>query len=596
MNNASSCQTRPVPTAGIHEGQSSMYLFALTVLSVLVLIVLLPTTAFAATVTSQLDFSSMLTSSSAADGWAWDATTQTLTLTNFDMQYPGASTIDGAINLPAGATVVLQGTNTIDITTDQGIGLNGATGDLTIEGPGTLNATGYQPIFAQGNLTIDNGAVINATSEGLNGGWNTISANANITISNATVNSTATGDGMSPLSAFSTVTIEGASTVVNVDAQGAYATGIQGGGVISPTVTPGFIMTGGTVNVTSLGDPTSLGIYAFGSGTVSGGVLNITASANGIDTQDTLFTGGVTTVTTTTNPGAWAIDGVDSLVDTGMYAAQWDGTNFNIPVVTAYVPVYDTIFGASTPPSLDYTYVTAADPTTAAMIVRVAPSPAQLLNYNTITFMNGATVVSSSQLANGLALGALPAAPIKPGYTFSGWFSAATGGTQIAASTVPTANSSYYAQWVANPAPAPAPVPAPAPAPTPKPVPAPVPKPAPVTPSPKQPVKVAPKKKINSDASLKAMKYNHGRLCKEFKPNRTSYTLHLCRNHKEVKITPKPAQKGGKVQVKRDGKWKTVEHIHVNVKRGKSKEIRFRVVAPDKKTSKTYKVKVVRAS
>ena len=48
------------------------------------------------------------------------------------------------------------------------------------------------------------------------------------------------------------------------------------------------------------------------------------------------------------------------------------------------------------------------------------------------------------------AIGELPI-PARSGWTFNGWFTAASGGTQISAATVVTANATYYAHWTETP-------------------------------------------------------------------------------------------------------------------------------------------------
>ena len=48
------------------------------------------------------------------------------------------------------------------------------------------------------------------------------------------------------------------------------------------------------------------------------------------------------------------------------------------------------------------------------------------------------------------AIGELPI-PARSGWTFNGWFTAASGGTQISAATVITANATYYAHWTEIP-------------------------------------------------------------------------------------------------------------------------------------------------
>ena len=69
-------------------------------------------------------------------------------------------------------------------------------------------------------------------------------------------------------------------------------------------------------------------------------------------------------------------------------------------------------------------------------------------NQYTATFdSNGGSAVSAITKAYGSALGTLPT-PTKDSYTFKGWFTSATGGTQISASTLmPLGGAKYYAHW-----------------------------------------------------------------------------------------------------------------------------------------------------
>ena len=63
---------------------------------------------------------------------------------------------------------------------------------------------------------------------------------------------------------------------------------------------------------------------------------------------------------------------------------------------------------------------------------------------------NGGNVDESSrQVAAGCAIGALPL-PVRIGYTFVGWFTSVSGGTQISESTIVTEDATYYAHWQIN--------------------------------------------------------------------------------------------------------------------------------------------------
>ena len=82
-----------------------------------------------------------------------------------------------------------------------------------------------------------------------------------------------------------------------------------------------------------------------------------------------------------------------------------------------------------------------------------------LINFNdvqvpgvVITLNANGGSVSTGTLTKGYGsqMGTLPT-PTRAGYTFTGWYTAATGGTRITeATTVPANNVTYYAQWTVN--------------------------------------------------------------------------------------------------------------------------------------------------
>ena len=69
-------------------------------------------------------------------------------------------------------------------------------------------------------------------------------------------------------------------------------------------------------------------------------------------------------------------------------------------------------------------------------------------NSCTITFnANGGKVSTASKTVNGgTAIGTMPT-PTRSGYTFTGWFTAKTGGTKVYSTTKVTNNMTLYAQW-----------------------------------------------------------------------------------------------------------------------------------------------------
>ena len=95
-------------------------------------------------------------------GWAWDQSTKTLTLTNFSY----SSSARSVLELPANAAIILNGTNTLTLSSgEEGFVIN-VRGDLTIGGTGSLIASGGIGISTynghpsnSGSLTITGGTV-----------------------------------------------------------------------------------------------------------------------------------------------------------------------------------------------------------------------------------------------------------------------------------------------------------------------------------------------------------------------------------------------------------------------------------------------------
>ena len=70
----------------------------------------------------------------------------------------------------------------------------------------------------------------------------------------------------------------------------------------------------------------------------------------------------------------------------------------------------------------------------------------QVKTYSVDFNANGGAGGSTISRAHGETLGTLPT-PTRDGYTFAGWWTSASGGTQVTASTVVTGNVTYYAHW-----------------------------------------------------------------------------------------------------------------------------------------------------
>ena len=137
------------------------------------------------------------------------------------------------------------------------------------------------------------------------------------------------------------------------------------------------------------------------------------------------------TVTGTNSPGqdvTWAVTG--GIAGTSIAA---DGT---LTVATGETAVTLTVTATST---VDITV---------SGIATVTVNQPVAITY-TVTFNgNGGTPSEASRTVNaGAAIGTLPTASHAGSYSFTGWFTSASGGTQITATLPVNANVTYYAQW-----------------------------------------------------------------------------------------------------------------------------------------------------
>ena len=80
--------------------------------------------------------------------------------------------------------------------------------------------------------------------------------------------------------------------------------------------------------------------------------------------------------------------------------------------------------------------------------IDVARAAAFGITLHIVTFdANGGNIdMASRTVTSGAAVGELPA-PARSGWTFDGWFTAASGGTKVTETTIVSANVTYYAHW-----------------------------------------------------------------------------------------------------------------------------------------------------
>ena len=80
------------------------------------------------------------------------------------------------------------------------------------------------------------------------------------------------------------------------------------------------------------------------------------------------------------------------------------------------------------------------------------PTPPEPPKYSITFNPNGGVLTSgmTKTVIQNTTIGELPI-PVRSGWTFNGWFTAVSGGTQINIATVVTANATYYAHWTEIP-------------------------------------------------------------------------------------------------------------------------------------------------
>ncbi|MFV0529641.1 MAG: InlB B-repeat-containing protein [Lachnospiraceae bacterium] len=106
----------------------------------------------------------------------------------------------------------------------------------------------------------------------------------------------------------------------------------------------------------------------------------------------------------------------------------------NYPLAGGYITLNATVTAAPTPP----------------VTVTPTPTPAK---SSTVTYnANGGTVENKNTVTRTVTSGSnyvLPATPVLANHSFTGWYTARTGGTHITANTISrlTANQTLYAQW-----------------------------------------------------------------------------------------------------------------------------------------------------
>lgn len=224
-----------------------------------------------------------------------------------------------------------------------------------------------------------------------------------------------------------------------------YSSSNTGVATVHPTTGVVAIVGAGTTTITANAAMVP-GEYAPGSASFT---LTVNAPAKSVSVGPqigtaTAGTAGSLTYTVTT---ANIADGTYAVSVANLPAGVTIGNSGNVTISgnsgTLTLTVADTAAAGTTG-----TLVLTLNSATSAAFSIVIGEPAPATTY-TVTFNpNGGTVSEASRsVAPGTAVGTLPTPTRSGSYSFDGWYTAASGGTQISAGTTVSANVTYYAHW-----------------------------------------------------------------------------------------------------------------------------------------------------
>lgn len=383
-----------------------------------------------------------------------------------------AAWVDYAISVRTNVNVIVTGTNSVventstSMTTRGVIGMTAGAGTVTIQNNGRVTANGNGAAISSDNSVMVDNATVENTSVNSNmyaviqggeitiqnggrvtasGNYSAISSNRNITVTGAgsVVQNTSTTatvrvissslpDHLVTVSDGGTVTAKGSQPAIlsysNVTVQGGKVTAANGSAIIllnysfSPTVD---IKDGGLV-FSPQGMITKTTIDSDQVTNNTGGGVILKAYYQSIPDDPSIVT-----VT-----GTGILIGWDKAQGQTTYGI---GTTSHIAKLSQNDS--DTTVWANEDGESGIRYTNGTNTGFIPLDVTVG--------NHTVTFNpNGGTVGDTSRsVASGTAVGTLPTPTRSGSYRFDGWYTAASGGTKIFASTIVSANVIYYAHW-----------------------------------------------------------------------------------------------------------------------------------------------------
>ncbi|MDR1953180.1 MAG: InlB B-repeat-containing protein, partial [Clostridiales Family XIII bacterium] len=248
--------------------------------------------------------------------------------------------------------------------------------------------------------------------------------------------------GGTPITATTTVTITAAQTI--------YAHWIANQYTVTYNVNGGNTLTTKTKTVTygaaygTLATPTRTGHTFAGWYTAATGGTQITAATP------------VTITAAQTIYAHWTVN---------QYTVTYNVNGGNTLTTKTKTVTYGGVYGTLTTPTRTghtfagwYTLATGGTQITAGTMVTITADQTIYAHWTpipsspsvTIQFdANGGINVAARTIEQGTAIGSLPVTT-RTGYTFTGWYTASSGGSQISAYTTVNADATYYAHWIAN--------------------------------------------------------------------------------------------------------------------------------------------------
>ena len=451
----------------------------------------------AATVrTATIDCTTGADASNTGEGWAWNNTAKTLTLTDFQFKKSAGDSVTGtALRMPADSVIVLAGNNTIEMsgvadTEDTVIEYQGS---LTIKGSGSLTLSldvgeypfyGIYPypIYDDSKITVTDGAKVTVNStDSLNSGYfsalvtfhNSLTVtngaklttnnaakdsyglfvdgydnNGNVTVSNLGVLDV-TGKQSGISSSLGKITIDnGTLTAKSTD-----ETGLRNAG-LTLMYTVFKILNGSTVTASgNFGIFSETWISAIEDGVYTGGTIEVDYSTLSLDApagKAAIYMGYVEFETGAFPAPAKASLSLNKSVFVGKYPALAMNKDLNVLKNADFFDGAVYVFTATPegkPFSFDFDWTPGvwlpSNIKDVASSVRIKPQ-SHTLTFNT----NGGSAIASVAIAEDEPLaGHVDKKPTKSGATFKGWYTDAALTKAAAPGTFYTPGMTLYAAY-----------------------------------------------------------------------------------------------------------------------------------------------------